>query len=611
MTSEPTSPVLCVNDLSASVARKQPYDIVRSLSLTLDAGDVYGLVGESGSGKTTTALAMLGYARPGITLNGSVRIAGQEMVDTSEADRRAARGRLVAYVPQDPGTALNPALRIGRQLDEAIAPRRRDRHSGDRERIDTLLDKVRLPSTREFLRRFPHQLSGGQLQRVCIAMALVNRPRLIVFDEPTTGLDVTTQRHVLDTIRGVITSEQAAALYVTHDLAVVSELANRVGVMYSGMLVEEAAAADVLHRSAHPYTQHLVLATPSVTQREELVGIPGTPLSPRDRKEACPFAPRCKYAEPDCTQAVPGLLPVRIDHWSRCRRSALVQTETGRARRSSGRGAWHQETTAPEAAPGALLSVSGLDASYGQHPVLHDVDLTVPLGACVALVGESGSGKTTLARCVSGIHPQPVSGALTFAGLPLAWGAAGRPQTARQAIQYIFQNPYASLNPRLTIGRIVAQPLDTFSLEPGSAARRERLRELLERVSLPADYEHRYPNQLSGGERQRVAIARALAAEPQLLVCDEITSSLDVSIQASILELLGQLRTDTNLTMLFITHHLGLVRAIADQVVILRGGRVVERGAATEVLDRPAEPYTIELLADTPSLSEIGFSSSH
>jgi peptide/nickel transport system ATP-binding protein len=262
-------------------------------------------------------------------------------------------------------------------------------------------------------------------------------------------------------------------------------------------------------------------------------------------------------------------------------------------------------TAAPEVGDEKVLVVAGLHASYGEQKVLANVDLSISDGQCVALVGESGSGKTTLARCVSGIHPGSVDGYLEFAGERLPWGARARPAAARRAIQYIFQNPHASLNPRHTVGHSIAHPLLTFDLAGDARARRQRVRELLDRVALPTSYEHRYPSQLSGGERQRVAIARALAAEPQLLVCDEITSSLDVSIQASVLELLGQLRADTSLSMLFITHHLGVVRAIADEVVILNKGIVVEHGTAAEVLDSPTDPYTVELLSNTPALGDV------
>lgn len=588
--------LLSVDSLTVRVTGPGGYDVVRDVHLRLAAGDVFGLVGESGSGKTTLALALLGFARPGTAISGSVRVGGTEIIAATEAERRRARGRAVSYVPQDPAAALNPALRIGAQLAEAPDA---GRERADRSRIEELLAKVRLPTSREFLRRYPHQLSGGQLQRVAIAMAMVNRPALIVFDEPTTGLDVTTQGHVLDTIRELMSSEDTAAVYVTHDLAVIGSIANRIGVMYSGLLVEEAPHDVLLRRPAHPYSRRLVLATPSVSRRAGLTGIPGVALPPRDRGPGCPFTARCDYAELRCAAQVPELTPIAPDHRARCHRTAYVATMANGSAGSE-EAIWAQR--AHPLAP--VLVVAGLHASYGTHKVLHGVDLSIGEGECLALVGESGSGKTTLARCVSGIYSAVIDGYLEFGRRRLEWPATGRPKAALREIQYIFQNPHASLNPRHTVGRILAQPLRNFEPDSSPGRRRASVRELLERVALPPEYEDRYPGQLSGGERQRVAIARALAARPRLLVCDEITSSLDVSIQASILELLGKLRDDSKLTMLFITHHLGLVREIADNIVLLKDGRVVERGAAGTVLDSPADPYTAELLANTPVISQ-------
>jgi len=597
-----TRDALRASKLRVVVTGTRPYAIVDALDLSLRPGEVFGLVGESGSGKTTLALALLGHARPGTQLSGSVEVDGVEVIGVPESVRRRVRGRLISYVPQDPTASLNPALHIGEQLRETLSAHDRagEGRRGREARILDVLEKVRLPASPEFLRRYPHQLSGGQLQRVAIATAVLCRPRVIVLDEPTTGLDVTTQGHVLETIRELIATEHAAAVYVTHDLAVVAGLADRLGVMYAGMLVEEAPTGSVVGRPAHPYTRRLILATPSVRERRGLAGIAGTPLNPRDRQEACAFAGRCEFAQAACTAVLPVLEPVGPDHRVRCLRAAFVQ---GAGAGLSQNGAlW----TAPPAsdAGGAILDVRSLSASYGRGPVLHAVDLAVEEGECVALVGESGSGKTTLARCIAGLHAGQASGGMRFEGRDVDLSARSRPPDLRRSIQYVFQSPAASLNPRRTVAQSISLPLDVFGL--GDASRRARVRELLARVAVDPTYEARYPNQLSGGERQRVAIARALAAEPRLLVCDEITSSLDVSIQASILELLGRLRRDMRLTLLFITHHLALVRTIADRVVIIRHGRIVEHGPVADVLDRPRDPYTLELLANTPVLAAAG-----
>jgi len=596
LVTSPVQPLMVVEDLSVRVGGDSGYDIVHGIDLTLDPGEVLGLVGESGSGKTTLALALLGFARRGTEIRGAIRIGGVDMANASQAELRSARGSLISYVPQDPGTALNPSLHIGPQMEEMF----RGRHAVDRERIVDLLEQVQLPTTREFLRRYPHQLSGGQLQRVTIAMAMLNRPSVIVFDEPTTGLDVTTQGRVLETIQELIDAERAAAVYVTHDLAVIGSIASRIAVMYSGLLVEEAPTATVLHRSAHPYAGRLVRATPSPTERRPLVGIAGAALAPRERGVGCPFAPRCEIAIPECHAALPEIVQLTPRHRARCLRAGepVLAAPPVAVRTSPQRPTGDDDDQ-------RLVVVAGLHAGYGSTRVLEGVDVKVRVGDCLALVGESGSGKTTLARCVSGIHAGEVEGYLEFDRKSLPWTTAERTATQLREIQYIFQNPHASFNPRHTIGHSVAHPLVTFGLSGNARSRRMRVRELLDRVALPAGYENRYPGQLSGGERQRAAIARALAAEPRLLVCDEITSALDVSIQASILELLAKLRAETDLTMIFITHHLGVVRAIADHIVILDQGAIVEEGAAEAVLDAPTHPYTIKLLSNTPAMSDL------
>ena len=592
--STPAESVVLVEGLRVTVPGS--HAIVDGVEFDLHPGEVLGLVGESGSGKTTVALALLGYARKGMVLHGSALVDGTNVIEASESVRRDIRGRVVSYVPQDPSASLNPALRIGSQLRERL--RAHDRAGLDPEaRIQHVLERMQLPTTKEFLRRYPHQLSGGQVQRVCIALAVLCRPKVLVLDEPTTGLDVMTQARVLELVSQVIEADDTAGVYVTHDLAVVAGLAHRIAVMYSGLFVEEGFAEELLRDPVHPYTRRLVQSTPSLHARTSLIGIAGTPLNPKDRDDSCPFAPRCDFAVAVCGERLPTLDTLGEGRRVRCARAgefleAAVPADTGALD-----GVWSAHS-GPE--DEALIHIRTLCAAYGSHEVLHNIDLSIREGECLALVGESGSGKTTLGRCISGLHIGGATGEIRFGDTAIALDPAKRPREVRRAIQYVFQSPYSSLNPRHRIGHSIAVPLEIFGL--GGDRPRDRVRELLARVNLNPDYEARYPAQLSGGERQRVAIARGLAAEPRVLVCDEVTSALDVSTQASILELLGTLRREMNLTLLFITHHLPLVRAIADRAVILRDGYVVEQGAAGDLLDNPQDGYTRELISSTPVL---------
>jgi peptide/nickel transport system ATP-binding protein len=586
---------LDVRGLEVRLGRTGP-DVVSDVSFTVEAGQVLGLVGESGSGKTTVVLALLGHARRGLHISsGEVRVDGVDLLRLPAAQLRAVRGARVAYVPQDPSAALNPTLRVGTQLNEAIRvhPGAVDDPGG---RIREVLQEAHLDASPELLRRYPHQLSGGQQQRVGLAMAFACRPALIVLDEPTTGLDVSTQRHVLDTIRSLCAAYGVAAVYVSHDLAVVGGLVSDVAVMYSGQIIEAGPTAKVFGDPLHPYTRGLLSAVPSPLQATRLTGIDGQPPRPGRRPAGCSFAPRCDFATEECRSRQPE--PVLIDARAvRCLRVAQVRESSTSVAAALGRAA-----TAAGEVP--VLSLRDVTASHGRRPVLSGVDLDVPAESCVAVVGESGSGKTTLARCIVGLH-RNWTGDIRFEGAPLAAGTRDRPRQVLRRVQYVFQNPYTSLNPRKTIGQIVAQPLEQY-LRLGYRDRSQRTARALADVSLGADFLSRYPDQLSGGERQRVAIARALVVEPDLLVCDEVTSALDVSVQAVIVELLRGLQSERRIAMIFITHNLALVRSIAQSVVVLRDGAVVETGTVEQVLDRPADPYTARLMQDVPKLAGAG-----
>jgi peptide/nickel transport system ATP-binding protein len=589
-----TSPVLEVQDLRVEVEGRG-VDIVEDISFDVGGGEVLGLVGESGSGKSTVGVALLGHARRGARIaGGHVRIEGRDILALPAEELRALRGRTVSYVPQDPGAALNPALRIRLQLEETlVAHGFGSSHEQRRTRLDEMLDEVLLPRDEQFLRRYPHQLSGGQQQRVGLAMAFACRPRVIVLDEPTTGLDVTTQAHVLETVRSLCDAHGVAAVYVSHDLAVVAALADRVAVMYSGRIVELGPERALFRESAHPYTRRLVEAIPELSGRHALEGIPGTPPRPGHRPAGCFFAPRCTYAVERCAEEFPPVSSISERHVVRCFRHAEVLAVGARERRPAAPRPRGDEAE-------TLIHVQNVDAAHGDRQVLFGVSLAVRPRECIALVGESGSGKTTLARCIAGLHRE-FTGTIDFDGRALPHDARSRDRKTRQRIQYIFQSPYSSLNPRKTIGQIINQPLRLF-FELGAQERYARIVSALERVQLGPSVVPRYPHELSGGERQRVAIARALAAEPALLVCDEVTSALDVSVQAAIVDLLAELQHDMQLGLLFVTHNLALIRTIAEDVAVMSGGRIVESGKVDDILDSPQQDYTKALLADTPSM---------
>ncbi|MFM2071344.1 MAG: hypothetical protein RLZZ623_1607 [Actinomycetota bacterium] len=582
---------LIIQDLRIEVAGSGS-DIVDEVTLTIAPGEVLGLVGESGSGKTTVGLSVLGHARRGVKLaGGSVDIGEASMLTLDDKALREARGKLVSYVPQDPSTALNPALRIGTQLMEVMefhgfGGSDDARHA----RAIEVMNDVLLPGTKEFLRRYPHQLSGGQQQRVGLAMAFACRPSVIVLDEPTTGLDVSTQAHVLATVRELTRQHGVAALYVTHDLAVVANLADRVAVMYAGRIVEEGPTRTIFESPSHPYTRYLTAAAPDISGDQAIVGLGGRAPSPGKRPVGCAFALRCELAVDACRSSFPAVTEVSLGHTVRCTRPGEIPART----LSKG----IVFAAAPEG--DVALSLRNVNASYTRHAVVHDISFDVGRGECVALVGESGSGKTTLSRSIGGLHRE-WTGDIILNGKPLERSSRDRPTAQRLSIQYVFQNPYSSLHPRRSIGESVERPLRIAGAS--SAEARRTAGEMLERVSLTTAYAARYPDQLSGGERQRVAIARALVSKPSVLICDEITSALDVLVQAAVVELLLGLQNDLGLSMLFVTHNLPLVRSLAQRVAVMSEGRIVEFGPTEQVLAHPEQAYTRALLADTPSIS--------
>lgn len=570
--------------------------VVDGVTLEIGRAEILGLVGESGSGKTTTALSVFGYNGRGLKLSaGTITIAGEK--ETSEDAFRNARGRLASYVPQNPGTSLNPSMRIAQVIEDFVKQNRSNVAADGAQR--SYLARVGLPTDEEFGRRYPHQISGGQQQRVCIAASLAPEPALVVLDEPTTGLDVVTQAGILNELLRLRDEEQVAMLYITHDLAVVAQIANRIAVMYAGRIVEQGPTEEILRRPRHPYTRGLIAATPDHLRPQKLETMDGVAVGVGDRLPGCAFAPRCSLRRANCESELPPTAVVGDRHEVSCfawrePQKAFVPDVASESTNTSG-----------PASDRAILEVEGITAEYRNHRqttvAASDITFSLDKGGCLALVGESGSGKSTIGRAIVGLH-SITSGSVVLDGEELPTLVRKRTVDQRRRIQIVFQNPAEALNPRHSVADSIARPARKLQgLNSSRAA--EEVDRLLEAVRLPASLSQCFPGELSGGERQRVAIARALAAAPEILICDEITSALDVSVQAVILNLISDLRKELGVAVIFITHDLGVVANVAERVLVLESGSICERGRTLEVLDSPRDPYTKRLVAAAPSLS--------
>lgn len=586
--------LLRVSDISVSYREGLGWRrVVDRVSFEVRRGEVMGLVGESGCGKSTLALQLLGFRHGSLRIDGGrITLDGIDVLGLDRAGLDALRGARVSFVPQNPTTALNPGMRVGAQVDEILTAHARSTTGRTRE----LFELVGLPNSRTFMRRYPHQLSGGQQQRVCIAMALACDPSFVVLDEPTTGLDVTTQEQIVDLLVDLRGRLGMSMLYVTHDLGLLSQIADHIGVMYAGHMVEIAPTAQLFSTPRHPYTRGLIGALPRIDGEAGNVK-PLRGLLQRDSlPQGCPFAPRCDHALPRCLEDVQALAAAGPEHEVACWRVAELPAIP--AQFTAG---LHTTPPHPKAEP--LLTIDELTVRYGSgrrsFVALKDISLSVREGETLALVGESGSGKSTLARAIAGMIA-PTGGGVRLRGMELEALVKQRSPEQRRLIQYIFQNPDASLNPRATIGRSLARPLAFFFPEQ-PAGRAAKVLTALTEVRLDAGYAGRYPDQLSGGERQRVAIARALIAQPDLLLCDEVLSALDVSVQASILELLQRLKSELGVAMLFISHDLAVVRMLADCVCVLYRGEIMELGPREAVFSPPFHPYTHSLLEAVPT----------
>ena len=589
---------------------------IDGLALSIKRGETFALVGESGCGKSMTALALMRLLPDnGVVTQGRVMIDQTEVLDLPEAQMRGVRGGRIGMIFQEPSTSLNPVMKVGDQIVEAIEAHTALRGEMARNKAVEWLRRVGIPEPERRIDDYPFRMSGGQKQRVMIAMTLASEPDYLVADEPTTALDVTIQKQILDLLKDLQREQGMGLLLITHDLAVVKGMAHRVALMYAGQIIEVAEADRFFAAPQHPYARALLKALPDAGRRgEALAAIPGTVPPLTLQFDGCRFAPRCPYAEPRCHDTVPELARVG-DRLVRC---IPLQDGSGLKPKAT------VEESAQAAAPAAprdadagqpLLQVEELRVRFpirggllqrvrAHFDAVGGVSFQVRQGSTLALVGESGCGKTTTGKAIVQLlrNVATVSGRAMLSGQNLFELQGEALRRARREVQIIFQDPFASLNPRMRVADILDEGLAALQPDTSAGERLSRIRRIADQVGLRQDALERFPHEFSGGQRQRIAIARALAVQPKLIVCDEPTSALDVSVQAQILNLLRELQRELGVSYLFITHNIGVVEYIADEVAVMQAGRIVEHGTAADVLAHPQHAYTRTLLAAVPRL---------
>ena len=603
--SSPTTTTMGTSTLALEVkdlhlaynVRGVPRPVLRGVSFEIKPGEAYGLVGESGCGKCTSAYAALRYMpRNGIITSGQILVDGDDITSMNRSQLREFRMHKASMVYQDPGSSLNPTIKIGRQLIESFTILGQSGAVAEKSALDALR-KVQIADPERVMGRFPHQLSGGMLQRVVIAMALACDPKLLVLDEPTTGLDATVEAEVLDLVRALRNETGAAILLIAHNLGVIRSMCDRVGVMYAGKIVEEGDAKEVFDSPKHPYTVGLLRSLPRHGMHKShsaLATIPGTlPVLGADLP-TCVYVDRCPLADEKCRTEVAPVVEVAVGHFTRCHHVDQVSKidEPG-------------PTALREAGTDTVLQITGVSKTFRQSghnvPALVGVDLSLTDGETLGLVGESGSGKSTLAKALLGVHAPDVGSRLTLDQRELASKVGKRTADDKRAMQIIFQNPDSALNASWTVRNILLRSVKKLTGKDKAAAN-ERVAVLADHLRLSPRHLDMKPRQLSGGLKQRVAIARAFAGDPRIVVCDEPTSALDVSVQAAILNLLAELQSNQRTSYVFISHDLGVVRYLADRIAVMYLGRIMEVATTADMFAGPNHPYTEALISAVPSV---------
>jgi peptide/nickel transport system ATP-binding protein len=604
-----TEPILEIEDLNISFyTRKGEIPAVMDFSMTIMPGEAMGLVGESGCGKSTVSLGIMRYlGNNGRIKSGAIRFLGRDMATMSEEELRDIRGSKIAMVYQEPMASLNPAMKIGKQLSEVLTAHEGISETEALKRCAEMVSAVRLPDPDRILGAYPHQLSGGQQQRVVISMALLSKPQLLLLDEPTTALDVTVEAGIVALIKDLAKEFGTSMMFVSHNLGLILETCDRITVMYSGEAVEEGDIKTVFNKMRHPYTKGLLRSIPvpgADKYSRPLVAIPGQLPLPHERPVGCNFGPRCPhFVEAVCNKGLIHMTDLGGRHRSRCERIGEIDWDAADVAGA---------VDAPIVVGDVVVSVSHLKKHYSistgmfgggdTRTVKANEDLTFEAreAETVAIVGESGCGKSTFAKVLMGLETA-TGGTVTLGNLDIAHLPVEKrgPHTVSQ-VQMVFQNPFDTLNPSMTVGSQIMRVLDIFDIGEGEADRRDRMLELLDLVKLPREFANRMPRQLSGGQKQRIGIARAFAGHPKLVVADEPVSALDVSVQAAVTRLLTDIQREHRTTMLFISHDLGVVRYLADRVVVMYLGRIMEQGTTEAIFSPPYHPYTEALLSAVP-----------